>query len=479
MDFFKSAVGGVYWTFLDLILNKALYFITTIFLARVLGPTEFGLIGMITVFIAIGNSLIEGGLSTSILKMKSPKEIDFSTVFWINVLISILVYIIIFFASPYIAAFYEEPILEDVIKIFSLGFIIISFKSIHIVRLTVNMKFKTITLLNIPGNIISSIIAIYLAHQGYGIWSLVILFLTNQIVSTIIYWIATGWKPIIVLNKGVFFKHLNFGYKLMLSSQLNIIYDNINNILIGKFFDAKILGYYERAFTLNNYPISIFSSIISKVTLPLYAKIKNNREEVLSVFKKTLELVSFGSFIVSGVLFLVSHELIVLALGEKWLESIPIFKVLIFSFAVYPVHTLNISMLNLYGRSDIFLKIEIIKKIMAVLIIFIGLKYGVMGLVYANVIISFLSLYININATSKVLENSKKEQFVLLIKNFIILFSSINLSIIFQNVQLTNDLIFSFLLKLLIFIILLVLLCELLKMPSYLFIKKYIKKLIK
>ncbi|CAM1355385.1 lipopolysaccharide biosynthesis protein [Tenacibaculum halocynthiae] len=477
MNFFKSAIKGVYWTFLDLLINKALYFITTILLARVLGPTEFGLIGMITVFIAIGNSLIEGGMSTSILKMKSPLREDFSTVFWANVFVSILVYVIVFICSSYIAQFYKEPILENVIKIYSLGFIIISFKSIHIVRLTVNMKFKEITLFNMPGNIISSVVAIYLAYNGWGIWSLVVLFLLNQIISTIVYWIGVKWSPDLLFDKKLFLRHFKFGYKLMLSSQLNVIFDNLNNILIGKFFNAKMLGYYERAFTLNSYPISIFSSIISKVTLPFYAKIKDKKEEVLTIFKKSLEVISFFSFIVSGLLFLISNDLIKGVLGDEWLTSIPIFNILIFSFAFYPVHTLNINMLNLYGRSDLFLKIEIIKKIFAIIIVFFAIQYGILGLVYGNVIISIFSLYVNISTTSRIIMIGNKEQFFLIMKNFLIILISAILKVFFMNIEFESNILLSILFKSFVYIISLVLFSELIKLPSYLLVKKYLIKI--
>ncbi len=478
MTFKDQAIKGSFWTLIDLLFNKAIFYISTIILARVLGPREFGLIGMITIFIAIGNSLIEGGLTTSLLRMRNPTKKDFSTVFFINIVVSIFVYLVIFWVAPSISIFYEEPQLTEVIRVYATGFIIVAFKSVHVVRLTVKLQFKNITLFNLPGNIIASTVSIYLAYHGYGVWSLVVLFILNQLISTFIFWIGAKWKPSFLIDGKSAKKHFNFGYKLMISSQLNILYDNINNILIGKFFSARSLGYYERAYTLNSYPTSIFSSILNKVTLPLLAKIKNDERLLIDLFYKVLRIIVFSSYLLCGILFLISEELIYLLLGKDWQESILIFKILVFSFMLYPIHTFNINILNLFGRSDLFLKIEVLKKIIAIFVIVVALTFGILGLVWGNVIISFFSLIINIYAASKVLKFKMKEALKIIVTNSIVLIVAILLNfIIIDKFINTNDLLQA-IFKICVFLIVSIFIMEKIKLKSYYFVKAYLKRMI-
>ena len=191
----KQSLNGALWTLIDIIVNKGSYFIATIILARILGPREFGIIGMITLFVTIGNVIVDSGMSTSLLRTNKITETDYSTVFIINIVTSLIVYCLLFFTAPLIASFYKQLILIDVIRIYGLGILINSFRSIHNVKLTKDLQFKILTILNLPGNIISLIVAIYLGHLGFGVWSLVYLFIVNQIISTFIFWLAIKWRP--------------------------------------------------------------------------------------------------------------------------------------------------------------------------------------------------------------------------------------------------------------------------------------------
>jgi O-antigen/teichoic acid export membrane protein len=434
MELKQQSINGVIWTLIDLFINKGAYFLTSIILAGIIGPEKFGLIGMITLIVTIGNTLIDSGMSTSLLRTKELSDQDYSTVFLTNVLVSILIYIVIFFLAPLISKFYNQPVLVSVIRIYCIGFIINSLRSIHNVKLIRELKFKNLALLSLPGNILSIIISIYLAKTGYGVWSLVALFLVNHFVSTIVFWIFIKWAPIWKFNLANFKHHFYFGYKLVLSAQINTIFENINNILIGKYYDVKFLGYYDRAYTLNNYPVSVLSGIIMKVSLPALTIIKDEKERLQNAYKIIMQISFFISAVGLGLAAILAKPLINILLGKEWLYTIPIYQILAISFVFYPLHSLNINILSLFGRSDLFLKLEIIKKIIVVVLIVIGFKSGIYGLVWSSVVSSVLAFVINTYYSSQFLNYSTSDQFLDLFPTIFVVAFSLIVLYVFGNI---------------------------------------------
>lgn len=412
MTIVKQTTDGAFWSFVDILFNKAIYFITTIVLAKILGPSEFGILGMIMIFVSIGNSLIDSGMSVSIMRSKDPTETDFSTVFIINVGLSIVIYLIMFFMAPWISVFYNQPILTEVIRLYCLGFILSSLRGAHTIRLSKLLAFKKILFLNIPGNILGVIVGIYLGIYGFGVYSLVFMYLTNQLVSTIIYWTFDVWRPKLIFEPSNYKMHLKFGYKLVVSSQLNILFENLNYILLGKFNSAQNLGYYDRANTFNNYPVSILSSVIINISLPIFSKIKSEKDKLKASYKRLMQISFFATAIGLAILFCISEFLFTFILGDAWEPMIPVFKVLTFAYVLYPIHALNINVLNLFGKSDWVLKLEIAKKILYVILVFIGFNYGLLGLAYSSVISSFLALLINTYYSGKLINYPFKNQLI-------------------------------------------------------------------
>lgn len=450
----KQSMNGAIWTLIDMFINKGAYFFTTIILAGIIGPEKFGLIGMITLFVTIGSTLIDSGMSTSLLRTKDVTNKDYSTIFVTNVVVSFFVYILIFFIAPFVANFYNQPILVSVIRVYCLGFIINSLRSIHNVKLIRELRFKKITILSLPGNIISVIISIYLAKIGYGIWSIVGLFLINQFVSTIIFWTFMKWVPSWSFNYINFKYHFNFGYKLLLSAQINTIFENINNILIGKYYDIKLLGYYDRAYTLNNYPVSVLSSIVLKVSLPALLVIKDEQERLKNAYRIIMQIAFYISAVGLGLAAFFARPIITTLLGEEWINLIPIFQIMTISFVFYPIHSLNINILSLFGRSDLFLKLELIKKTIMLILIILGFQFGIYGLIWGNVIASILALFINTYYSGKFLNYSTINQLLDLLPIVsVVLFSLTTLHVFGIFVKLNNpivDLFFKLLLGLLI-----------------------------
>lgn len=470
MSLKKQSLNGAYWTFIDIIVNKGAYFIATIILARILGPKEFGILGMIMLFVAIGNTLIDSGMSTSLLRSNEVTENDYATVFITNILMSLFVYVILFLSAPLVASFYKLQILIDVIRIYCIGFVVNSFRSIHAVKLMKGMQFKKLTILNLPGNIISVFFAIWMAYLGYGVWSLVYLFLINQIVSTLVFWIFINWKPLWQFDFINYKYHFNFGYKLVLSAQLNVLFENIYNVLIGKFYDVRTLGFYERAYSFNNYPVSVLSGIIQKVSLPSLTLIKDDAERLNNAYKNIMQMAFFIS--ASGLCFasLLAQQFVSIILGQHWLQVVPIFQILCLSFIFYPIHSLNINILSVFGRSDLFLKLEIIKKITILIVVAICFNFGIMGLVWSSVINSILGLIINTYYSGKFLNYPTISQFRDLVPTILVVFATVGVVFSFLNtfeLSINLQIILSFVLGLLTIIAL----SEIIKLAPYIYMK--------
>lgn len=445
MSLKQKTISGIAWSLAEAVLLKGLSFVTMLLLARWLGPIDFGLIGMIAVFIGIGTSLVDSGMSSSIIRTKNADDTDFSTVFYMNLAISLMVYILLFFAAPYISSFYEQEVLINIIRIYCLTFIISAFSAVQLAILTKEMRFKRLALLNTPSTIIGVTVGLILGYNNYGVWSIVAMLLTTQLVLSILLWINSSWRPSLNFSKKRLRYHYNFGYKIMLSGLLDTIFINSYNVLIGKFFPVQTLGYFERAKRFTDYPSVTVTGIIRKVTYPMLAQLQDDTPRLSIIYRKLLRI----TFSIIAPLMLggaaLAKPLFKLILGPIWLDAVPFFQILCIAAMLYPIHAFNINVLQVYGRSDLFLKLEIIKKLFLALGISIGIQFGVIGLVWSIVFTSFISLLINTHYSSKLIEYSTKRQlldmFPILILaglTFLLMYYSIHIFIDYSNiVQLT------------------------------------------
>jgi O-antigen/teichoic acid export membrane protein len=410
MSLKRKTFDGFIWNFLDTFLLNGFSFVALILIARWIGPEEFGLIGMIAIFIAIGNSLIDGGLSSSLIRTKNVDNLDFSTIFFINILISVFLYMLIYFLAPFIAIFFNQLVLVQIVRVYCLVFIISGFSSIQLAIFNKEMKFKLIMLINIPSKIIGVCIGIYMGYNGYGIWSIVCMFISTQILSTILLWLTSDWKPSLVFSKNKLKKHYNFGYKLLLSSLLDRIFNNVYNIIIGKFFPIATLGLFERAKKFTDYPSSTLTSVISKVTYPMLVNLRDDSEKIAIIYRKLLRLTFFITAPLLLGLASIAEPMFKMVLGESWVGAIPFFQILCLSAMFYPIHSFNLNILKVYGRSDWFLKLELIKKVITVLGLFVGFQFGIFGIVWSSVFISLIALFINSTYSSRLINYSSQQQ---------------------------------------------------------------------
>lgn len=364
---------------------------------------------MLALFIAIGQSLMDSGMTNSLIRTKQPDQLDYSTVFVTNFIVSITVYAVTFLIAPIVAEFYSQPILKDILRVFSLSFVIRSLVAVHVAKLTKEMNFKTQMKLQVPSTIIGAAIGIFMAYFGYGVWSLVWLNLSQVIVFTAQNWFFIKWRPSFVFDKERFKYHFSFGYKLTLSGLLDTIYLNLYSIVIGKYFSVGNVGLFNQAETLRRFPVQQLSAVMEKVTYPLFSNI-NSDEHLKSVYKKTMKLALAVTVPMMLYLILVANEFFSLLFGNKWLPAVPYFQILACASIISPLSKYNLNILKVKGRSDLFLKLEVIKKIVGVITVFAMIPYGLIVLSASYVFVFYFNIIINMIFSGRLINYHMIEQ---------------------------------------------------------------------
>lgn len=372
-------------------------------MTRLLLPEEFGLIGMITIFMKIGITLIESGMSQSLIRSIKPDQEDYSTVFIFNLLTSILIYCILFLLSPYIAQFFDQPILKMIIRLFCLSFIFDAFGAIHFARLTKQMKFKIQMQSTVLSLIIAGIIGISMAYKGYGVWSLVFLGLFDSFLKSIFIWIKTKWIPSMVFNVQKFKYHFNFGYKLMCAGLIDTLFKNTYVIVFGKYFSVDVAGYYTRADSLKQMPTYNIFSAINNLTYPMFSEIQENIERLKIAFRKVLRVIVFVITPLLSITGFISTPIFRFIFTEKWLPAVPYFQILCIVGVLYPIISYNFMIMKVKGRSGLIFKLKIVKLALVLLTIGISYPYGIFAILWSQVVANFIALCINIYYTQKII----------------------------------------------------------------------------
>jgi teichuronic acid exporter len=410
MNLRNKAISGVKWTFVQQLSVQSVNFIVQIILARLLMPEEFGLLAMVVVVVAIGQTLTDSGMTSSLIRIKNPTDLDYSTVFITNLVISVFIYSIVYLIAPIIAQFYKQDILVSVIRILAISFVVRAIFAVHIAKLTKEMNFKLIMTLQLPSSLLAGIVAVFLAYEGYGVWSLVWLSLLQAILSAILNWSFIGWRPQFIFSKECFRNHFTFGYKLTISGLLNTLYDNSYRIIIGKYYSAATVGFYNLAETMRLFPVHQINVVVGKVTYPLFASINNDDVRLKAVYKVSMKLVLLIVIPLMLTLILLAEEGFRLIFGEHWLPAVPLFQILALASIIRPISSFNLNILKIKGRSDLFLKLEIVKKTLGILAIIIGLYFGLTGLVIASVMHFTVTVLIDVYYSGNLISYSIKEQ---------------------------------------------------------------------
>lgn len=420
MSLKKQALRGFIWSFLQQFSTQLIAFSVQLILARILLPSEFGLIGMLTVFIGIGTALFEGGMTSSLIRVSTVDTKDYSTVFFFNLAVSVLVYLFLFLGAPYIALFYKQPVLTDIARVYGLSFVFLSFGTVQNTILTREMKFKKQAMITFPALLIGSIVGIMLANNGYGVWSLIYSILITNLLTSFFLWFSSDWRPQLIFDVDKFRLHFHYGYKMTLSSLLDTIFTNIYQIIIGRFYNPVLVGYYTRANSLMMLPVGNVSAALNKVVFPLFAKVQDDIPALRAAYKKIMLVVLFVITPIIVLMAILADQLVVFLFTEKWLPIVPIFQIICFSGILYPLHLYNLLILQVKGRSDLFLKLEVIKKIILIAIIVISIFYGFTSLLVGSVIASIVALFINTHYAGSMIDYTMKQQLLDILPIFVI-----------------------------------------------------------
>ncbi len=399
-----KTLRGTVWSSIERFSVQGVAFIVMIIMARILTPDDYGLVAMLTIFIAISQSLVDSGFSNALIRKQDRDETDNSTVFYFNIGVGIILYLILFFCAPLIARFYDEPILTPITRVISLSVLINSFVVVQRALLTSAIDFKTQAKASMSAAIISGIVGISMAYTGFGVWSIVWYQLTNLSVNVILLWIFSIWRPRLLYSWKSFRELFGFGSKLAASGILDTLYNNIYLIVIGKVFSAADLGYYTRASQFAQFPSSNLSGIIQRVTYPVLCTIQDDTPRLKDVYRRFLRLSAFIVFPLMIGLAAVAKPLILLLLKEQWSFSIILLQIICFSMMWYPIHAINLNLLQVKGRSDLFLRLEIIKKIMGVTVLCITVPMGLIAMCIGSICSSLIALIINTHYTGKLIQ---------------------------------------------------------------------------
>lgn len=399
----KKTIHGLTWKAIQQFSLEGFQFLVMLIMARLLTPSDYGTVGMITVFIAISGTFVDCGFTSALIRMKSPTQADLSTAFFFNFFVSIFFYIILFLIAPLVANFYNMPILKNVLRVQSLTIIIGAFNAVQKTTYTINLDFKRQAQITMVASVVASIFGVIMAYTGFGVWALVYQTIFGGIFIGILFWLFSNWRPSFIFSKNSFKKMFGYGSNLMLSHLINTTYSQIYPLVIGKFFSAATLGNFSRARHWANLGSKNLTSILSNVTFPVLAKVQDDDKRLENIYRRMIRTSVFIIFPLMIGLSAVAKPLTLVTIGEKWDFSASLLQIICFSIMWYPVHSLNLNLLLVKGRSDLFLKLEIIKKITGICILCISVPMGIVAMCYFNILSSIICLIINTYYTGKLI----------------------------------------------------------------------------
>jgi len=416
----QKAISGLLWSFIDSFAMQGISFIVGIILARMLTPKEFGLVGMITIFIAISSSFINSGFGSALIQKQNCTEKDFSTVFYFNLAMGVLFFWILFFSAPAISRFFNEPQLKLMVRVLGIVLIIDALTIIQRTILTKRIDFKLQTKVSIISSVFSGFIGLTMAFNGFGVWSLVAKQISQQAMNSLLLWLWNRWLPLLVFSMDSFRQLFAFGSKLLVSGLIDTIYRNVYYVIIGKYFTAVELGYYTRAEQFQSLPSANLQSIIGRVSYPVLSTIQDDIPRLRETYKKIIRSTMLITFVLMLGMAAVAKPMILTLIGERWEPCIIYLQMLCFVGMLYPLQALNLNMLNIQGRSDLFLRLEIIKKVLAVPVIIVGVMWGIRAMILGMMLLSLIAYYLNSYWSGRLIGYSSLEQIKDILPSFLL-----------------------------------------------------------
>lgn len=406
----SNVIKNFIWRFAERCGAQVVSFIVSIVLARILSPKDYGTIALVMVFTTILQVFVDSGLGTALIQKKDADDLDFSSVFYFNFVVCIILYLGMFFAAPLIAEFYGDIELVPVVRVISITIIISGVKGIQQSYVSRNMMFKRFFFSTLGGTIFSAILGIIMAYMGFGVWALVAQQLSNTAIDTLILWITVKWRPKLMFSwkrlKGL----LSFGWKLLVSSLLDTVYNNLRNLIIGKIYSSSDLAFYNQGDKFPKVIVTNINASIDSVLLPTMSEAQDDHERVKAMTRRAIKTSTYIMAPLMMGLAFCANPIVKLVLTEKWMPCVPFLQIFCITYMFWPIHTANLNAINAMGRSDLFLKLEIIKKCVGLLLLLTTMRISVMAMAYSLLVSGLISQVINSWPNRKLLKYGYLEQ---------------------------------------------------------------------
>lgn len=399
----NKTIKGIIWSSVENLSTRGVKFLVMLIIARILTPKDYGLVGMLAIFISVSDTLVNSGFSQALIRKQNRTETDNCTVFYFNIGVGLALYIILFLIAPWIADFYEEPQLEELMRVLGIVVIIHSLAVVQRAILTQAINFRIQAKASFLAALISGVIGIFCAMKGFGVWALVIQQILNVLIYTTLLWYYSHWRPRLLYSWTSFKELFTFGSKLLASGLLDTLYNNMHGLVVGKVFSATSLGFYSRASQFADFPSKNATRVFQRVTYPVLCKIQDDDETLAANYRKLLRTSAFIIFPMMCLLAALAHPMIIMVLGQKWSYCAVLMVPICFTMMLYPIHAINLNLLQVKGRSDLFLKLEIIKKILGVTILCFSIHFGLLFMCYSGIVTSIICLVINTYYTGKLI----------------------------------------------------------------------------
>ena len=406
----QKTVRGILWNSIEKFLVKGSSFIISIILARILSPSDYGLIGMLAVFISLSNVFIESGLSKALIQKQNCTDTDYSTAFYTNIIISIVIYVILYFAAPYVAKFYHEPQLCAILRVLSVNFVLGSLNVVQRTKLMSRMDFRSLAFVNFIGTVSGGIIGIIMAYSGCGVWSLVGQSIAVTFATIIFFPIYSKWRPQMQFSRQSFNQLFKFGSKLLISGTVATVVNNISTIAIGNIYRTSQLGFYTRASQFSEMVAFTVNDVMGTVTFPALSELQNNTDRMIAVYKKSLYFTAFIIFPVMTMMALLAKPLVLLLLTEKWLPCVALMQLLCIARMFTPLSAINMNLLNAIGRSDLFMKVDLSKIPIILVSLAITIPISVKAICIGNLVTTIICFFINTYYPGKMFGYGASEQ---------------------------------------------------------------------
>lgn len=391
----QQTISGVLWSAVQKFGTMGVALISNFVLARLLSPDDYGCIGILAIFIIVANTFVSGGFAGALVQKKDPTDEDYSTVFYWNIVVSVLMYVALYFSSGYIAGFYKIPLLQPVLRVQGVVLMINAFTVVQLNKLRKELDFKSLSVVQLVATVFSVVVAVAMAYYGWGVWALVLQQIVVSLVTALLLWRVSSWRPTLCFSLKSFKELFAYGAFLLFSDLLNSICENIQGLIIGRRYSVADMGFYSQARKMEEVPTVTISHVVATVTFPVFARLQNDKERLCFAVRNSLKLMNFVNFPLMVLLMVVAEPLFIILFSDRWIDSVPYFRILCVAGFVNCLQSVNYQVTAAVGRSKTLFRWNVVKRMVGLLLIFIGMYWGVEGILWAVVVGFYFSFVVN------------------------------------------------------------------------------------